>query len=69
MPKRACAPPGATRNPVITSSKISSAPWRVHCSRSVSRKPGAGSTRFMLPATGSTITPAMLFARRCEELS
>ena len=59
MPKRACAPPSATRKPVITSSKISTAPWRVHSSRSASRKPGAGSTRFMLPATGSTITPAI----------
>ena len=29
IPKRCCAPPRATRKPVITSSKISSAPWRV----------------------------------------
>ena len=64
MPKRACAPPRATRNPVITSSKMSTAPWRVQFSRSACRNPDRGSTRFMLPATGSTMTPAMSLPMR-----
>ncbi|CFM05257.1 Uncharacterised protein [Bordetella pertussis] len=43
----------------MTSSKISTAPWRVHSSRRPARKPSAGLIRFMLPATGSTITQAI----------
>ena len=42
MPKSVCAPPYARRNPVITSSKISSAPSRFVISRKPSRNPGAG---------------------------
>ena len=53
-PKRACAPPRATRKPVITSSKTSSAPVASHSIRRPSRKPGAGGTQPMFPATGST---------------
>ena len=53
-PYRSCAPPRATRKPVITSSKTSSAPLASHSARSASRKPGAGGTTPMLPATGST---------------
>ena len=36
-----CAPPQATRKPVITSSKISSAPWRSQSARRPARKPGS----------------------------
>ena len=53
-PKRSCAPPRATRKPVITSSKTSSAPAASQSIRSASRKPGAGGTQPMFPATGST---------------
>ena len=42
----------------MTSSKTSSAPAASHAARSPSRNPGAGSTRFMLAATGSTMTHA-----------
>ena len=44
-PSRPWAPPRATRKPVITSSKISSAPTRSHSARRPSRKPGRGGTR------------------------
>ena len=57
-PDQAVAPPGPSRKPVMTSSKIRSAPAASHAARSASRKPGAGRTRFMLAATGSTITQA-----------
>ena len=57
-PRRACAPPRATRKPVMTSSKIKSAPTRSHSVRSPSRNPGTGGTRPMLAATGSTMTAA-----------
>ena len=43
----------------MTSSKISTAPWRVQRSRNASRKPGAGGTTPMFPATGSTMTAAI----------
>ena len=56
--ERACAPPRATRNPVITSSKTSSVPCRAVSSRSSSRNPGTGGTTPMFAATGSTITAA-----------
>ncbi len=42
----------------MTSSKISSAPAALQAARSPSRNPGAGATRFMFAATGSTITQA-----------
>ncbi|KAG1246283.1 hypothetical protein G6F65_020766 [Rhizopus arrhizus] len=61
-PVRPCTPCGPTRKPVITSSKISSAPCCVQTSRRPSRKPAAGLIRFMLPATGSTMTAAMVEA-------
>src|SRR6185312_1231827 len=57
-PDQTVAPPGPIRNPVITSSKMSSAPAASHAARSPARKPGAGGTRFMFAATGSTITQA-----------
>ena len=41
-PYSACAPPGCTRKPVITSSKTSSAPLAAVSARSPSRKPCAG---------------------------
>ena len=42
----------------MTSSKMSSAPAALQAARSPSRNPGAGATRFMFAATGSTITQA-----------
>ena len=42
MPYSSWAPPRATRKPVMTSSKISSAPTRSHSARSAARKPSAG---------------------------
>ena len=59
IPYRSWAPPAATRKPVITSSKISSTPWRAVASRRRARYPGAGGTRPMLPTTGSRITAAI----------
>ena len=58
-----CAPPVPKRNPVITSSKTSSAPTRSHSARSPSRNPGAGATSPMLAATGSTNTAATSSSR------
>ena len=58
-PDQAVAPPGPSRNPVITSSKISNAPAASQAARRRSRKPGAGATRFMFAATGSTMTQAV----------
>ncbi len=52
------APPTATRKPVMTSSNSSRAPAASHAFRRPSRKPGAGGTRPMLAATGSTQTTA-----------
>ena len=59
MPSRSWAPPGATRKPVMTSSKIRIAPWRAVSSRKPARKPGAGNTSPMLPTYGSTMTAAI----------
>ena len=59
MPYRPCTPRGCTRKPVITSSKISTAPYWSHSARRPSRKPGAGMMRFMLPAIGSTMIAAI----------
>ena len=58
MPHQPCAPVSVTRKPDITSSKISTAPYWVHSSRSPSRKPGCGTIMFMLPGMGSTIRQA-----------
>jgi len=57
-PKTPWAPPRPRRKPVITSSKMRSAPQADVASRSAARKPGAGGTTPMLAATGSTITAA-----------
>ena len=57
-PKYSCAPPRANRNPVITSSKISSAPYLRVCSRSSSRYPGSGRMQPVLNTAGSVITAA-----------
>src|SRR2546423_197118 len=59
IPYRCCAPPRATRKPVITSSKMSRAPAARVSSRSVSRNPALGSSTPMLPTTGSTIAHAV----------
>ena len=59
MPNRSWAPPQAMRNPVMTSSKISTAPCALHKPRQASRKPGSGGTTPMLPATGSTMRAAI----------
>ncbi len=58
-PNSSCAPPAATRKPVMTSSKMSSAPTRSHSARSPARKPSTGGTRPMLAAIGSTMTHAV----------
>ena len=57
-PDQPVAPSGPRRKPVITSSKINSAPAASQAARSPSRNPAAGETRFMFAATGSTITQA-----------
>src|SRR5579884_3496707 len=57
------APPRATRNPVMTSSAIRSAPCGRGTSRSAATKPSSGGTTPMLPATGSTITAAISLPR------
>ena len=56
---RLCAPPSATRKPVITSSNTSSAPCRVHSSRKRFMNGTPARTKFMLPAIGSIITQAI----------
>ena len=58
-PKRSGAPPGAIRNPVITSSKISSAPCASASRRNAGRNPGSGGMNPALPTTGSTMMAAM----------
>ena len=45
-------------NPHWTSSKMRTAPWRSHSSRSPARKPSGGMTTPPLPWTGSTTTAA-----------
>ena len=67
-PKRSWAPPQATRKPVMTSSKMSTAPCLVHSSRQASRKPGCGGTTPMLPATGSTMSAAISSPRSSNSL-
>ena len=57
-PKSSCAPPRATRKPVMTSSNTRSAPDASQRRRSASRKPGSGGTTPMFPATGSTMIAA-----------
>ena len=68
-PNSSWAPPRASRKPVMTSSKTSSAPTRSHAARRPGEEPGAGATRPMLAATGSTMTHGdalvELRARRC----
>ena len=67
-PKRSWAPPQATRKPVMTSSKMSRAPYRVHRARQASRKPGSGGTTPMLPATGSTMSAAISSPRSANRV-
>ena len=52
-------PDGETRNPVITSSRISSAPCSVVIRRNSALKPSSGGTTPMLAAAASVITQAM----------
>src|SRR6266852_6106800 len=66
IPSRSCMPPRATRKPVMTSSKINNAPYSSVSSRNFSRKPGRGSTRPILAATGSTMT--VITAAKFDEL-
>ena len=56
-PQAAVQPPGPALS-VCVSSMMSSAPWRVHSSRTASRKPGSGSTIPMLVRAGSISTQA-----------
>ncbi len=66
MPYSACAQPSATRKPVITSSKISTVPCSVHSARMACRNAVVARTRFMLPATGSTMTAAISLPWRAK---
>ncbi len=52
-------PAAETRNPVITSSMINSAPCAAVIARRPALKPGSGGTVPMLPAAASVITQAM----------
>ena len=58
-PASACAPPGETRNPVTTSSKIKSVSVDFVSSRKKLRKPGATGTIPVEDPVGSRITAAM----------
>ena len=53
------APPKASRNPVMTSSRMSTVPSRSVMARRACRYPGLGGTQPMLPTTGSTMTQAI----------
>ena len=57
-PNRPAAPSRPTRKPVITSSKMRSAPTASQARRSPARNPGAGGTSPMFAAIGSTMTQA-----------
>ena len=59
MPNATCAPPGETRNPVTTSSKISSAPYCVVSRRSPCRNSGVSGTWPKLEPVGSTMIAAI----------
>ena len=52
-------PAGPTRNPVMTSSRMSSAPCASQSRRSAALKPGSGATTPMLPAAASVMTQAI----------
>ena len=58
-PKNSWPPPRANRNPVITSSKISSAPCSRVRSRSNCRKPSSGRMQPVFSITGSVMTAAI----------
>ncbi len=58
-PSSSCAPPFARRKPVITSSKMRSAPCASQRRRSPSWKPGSGRIRPALPGIGSTMIAAI----------
>ena len=58
-PKYSWAPPSARRKPVRVSSKTISTPYRVHSSRSPSRKPGSGMQPVIFRVTGSMMTQAI----------
>ena len=59
-PSRPYWPERLTRNPVITSSLMNSAPWRVQVSERNALKPGAGGTTPMFPGEASVIRQAIL---------
>ena len=62
-------PPRATRQPVMTSSKIETAPCSLQSDTIASRKPGSGGTTPMLPTTGSTMTAAISCPRAAKSFS
>jgi len=66
---RLCAPPSATRKPVITSSNTSSAPCALHSSRSRVMNGIDARTKFMLPAIGSIMTQAISRPRSAKACS
>ena len=63
------APPRPTRNPVITSSKISTTPCLSQSRRTSSRYPGFGSTPPPLTQIGSMITAATSLPQAVRTLS
>ena len=67
MPKTSAAPPRARRKPVLTSSKISTAPNSWVMARTPARKPSWGRMPWALPSTGSMMTAAMLVALALED--
>ena len=64
-PYRSCAPPGASRNPVMISSKTMSAPAACARSRTPCKKPSSGSSA----PTGSSTTAAVVPACRSRAAS
>ena len=59
---------GPTRNPVMTSSKISSAPLSLVIFWMASKNPLAGGTTPMFPATGSMMMAAMALGLASKNL-
>jgi len=57
-PQRSTAPPRAVQMPVLTSSKISTMPCFLVMARTLSRKPGSGSTTPRFIIAGSMMSAA-----------
>ena len=68
-PSRPNQPAAEHRNPVMTSSEISRAPWAAVMRRRPSVKPGAGGTTPMLPGAASVMTAAISSPRSAKAAS